>query len=380
MKQFNLIELFRLMLCALCMGVASSPLFATEVTTLYEVAVPVSGQDRSERNRAIREAFADVLIKVTGDRGTPTQPELKDALNDTLSYVQQYRYHKQKGEDAGIDAGKVILPGLELRVSFDSSAVNQLLFESGKPVWGRARPATLIWLAVQDQASRYLVGSNVGQEFQIEISRQAQRRGIPLFFPLLDIEDQAALRFTDVWGNFQDAIQAASLRYQSEAVLVGRLYRRQDGGWDARWTLTIDTESMHWSSSAVAVHDVLAAGIDNAADSLALRYAQKGGANADHVAVLAVSAVQSLGDYARVLKYLESIDLVTNLRVKRIEGSNVIFQLSIRGDETGLKQTIAFGGTLTPANDDMASLRHGAVNFANQDDYVEKISFYRLLQ
>ncbi len=333
-------------MCLIGAGALSSTLFAAEVTTLYEVAVPVSGQGPVERGRAIREAFAEVLVKVSGDRDTPSQAALKDAFTDTLRYVQQYRYHKLPRQ--GGEPGDVELPTLELRISFDPRAVNQLLFDTGNPVWGRARPTTLIWLAVQDQTSRFMVGSDSGRTLQDEIVLEARRRGIPVLFPLLDLEDRAAVHFTDVWGNFQDSILAASRRYQSEAVLVGRLYHRQGGEWEARWTLYSDAEPQYWSATASEASAVLAAGIDSTADSLALRFAQRGGGSADRVSILAVSAIHTLKDYARVLDYLESIDPVSSLQVSRVEGDHVFFRLRIRGDESGLRQAIAFGGTLAP--------------------------------
>lgn len=370
----SITKLLHVALLSIALVIASGALspapHAAEVTTLYDVAVPVAGQGAVERSRAIREAFAEVLVKVSGDRNAPRQPALKAAFSDTMRYVQQYRYHKLVRHDAG--SGDVELPALELRISFDPRAVNQLLFDTGNPVWGRARPTTLIWLAVQDQTTRFLVGSDMGQAFQDEIARQAQRRGIPVLFPLMDLEDQAALHFTDVWGNFQDSILAASRRYQSEAVLVGRLYLRQGGEWEARWTLYSDAEPRYWSATASEAGAVLAAGIDSTADSLALRFAQRGGGSANRVTALAVSGVDSLKDFARVLDYLESIDSVTSLQVSRVEADNVVFHLRIRGDESGLRQAIAFGGTLAPES--------GSGSQDVMGGQPEQVFTYRLLQ
>ena len=371
MKRFPSIGRLCLTICLTFMTILPAHLLAAEVATLYEVAIPVTGQGAVERSRAIRQAFAEVLVKVSGDRNAPEQPVLKEVFANTLRYVQQYRYHKlSRGETA--PTGEE-LPFLELRVTFDSRAVNQLLFSTGNPVWGRARPTTLVWLAVQDQSRRFLVGGDTGKPLQEQLIRQAQRRGIPVLFPLMDLEDQVALHFTDVWGNFQDSILAASRRYQSAAVLVGRLYQRQDGEWEGRWTLYSDAEPEFWSVTASEAGAVLAAGIDSTADSLARRFAQRGNMGSDQVVVLSVSAIRSLKDYARVLKYLESIDAVTHLQVSRVEGDSVFFRLNLRGDEKGLKQAIAFGGTLAPEDslDDTISSGGGL---------SDMVFTYRLLQ
>ncbi len=371
MKIFPSIARLRLTIFLAAMFVLPLPLPAAEVTTLYEVAIPVVGQGAEERNRAIRQAFSEVLIRASGDRDVPGQPALQEAFADTLSYVQQYRYHKLSRD--GLEPADEAHPSLELRVVFDARAVNQLLFNTGNPVWGRARPTTVVWLAVQEQTRRFLVGGDTGRAFQEEITRQARRRGIPVLFPLMDLEDQAALHFMDVWGNFRDSIMTASRRYQSEAILAGRLYRRQDGEWEGRWTLYSDAEPRFWSSSAESLATVLAAGIDGSADSLARRFAQRAGGVAGQMVLLSVSAVHELKDYARVLGYLESIDAVERLQVARVEGDKVLFRLNLRGDGKGLRQAIAFGGALAPEIG-----MDGAA--PGMDRQREAILTYRLLQ
>ncbi len=334
--------------CALWLAAAPPPAAAVEVADLYEVAIPVSDQGDSERRMALRRAFAEVLVRVTGSREAPSLAPLKQALKRPMLYVQQFRYRPLSARDtvpseAGEQAG-----GQELWVSFDPQAVNRLLSEADLSVWGRARPATLLWLAVEDGGHRFLLGSGQGQKLQAQLQAEARHRGLPLFFPLLDLQDQRALRFTDVWGNFQDAILAASRRYQSAAVLVGRLYHRAGSAWEGRWTLYLDGRPAFWTSSADEPAAVLIAGVDGAADRLALRYAQRLNMDAANSVTIAVHDVRSLEDYARAMHYLESLDPVTHLRVLAVEDETVVFQAGINGSRDGLAQTIGFGGTLAP--------------------------------
>lgn len=236
----------------------------------------------------------------------------------------------------------------ELWVSFDPQSVNRLLSEADLPVWSRARPATLLWLAVEDDGRRFLVSAAQGQVLQAPLQKAAQRRGLPLFFPLQDLQDQAALRFTDVWGNFQDAILAASQRYQSAAVLVGRLYHRSGSTWEGRWTLYLEGRPASWTATADDSAEALAAGVEGAADHLALRYAQHLNMDADNSVTIAVQDIHTLKDYARAMHYLESLDPVTHIDVLEVADGSVVFEAGINGSQDGLVQTIGFGGMLVP--------------------------------
>ncbi len=334
---------------------------AVEVDGLYEAAVPVTGQGERERRSALRQAFARVLVRVSGDPGAPASDALQEALAKPMAYVQQYRYRplpspaasrsrSSTGSEIGNEAEEEA-PAFrqELWVSFDPRAVNTLLTEAGLPVWGRARPATLLWLAVNDWGQRFLVGGDVARHLQAQLNVAARRRGLPLFFPLLDLQDQAALQFSDVWGNFQDTLLAASRRYQSAAVLTGRLYHRQDGTWEGRWTLYLDDRPAFWNTAGTDLEAVLNTGVDGAADRLARRYAQHLDPAAGRRITIEVRDVRSLEDYARTTAYLQSLDPVNRLRVVAVTQDKVAFEAAVTGNRENLAQAIAFGGTLAPA-------------------------------
>ena len=56
-----------------------------------------------------------------------------------------------------------------------------------------------------------------------QIVAAADERGLPIAWPLLDLQDLNAVTCTDVWGGFEDEIVAASARYRSDAVLIGKV-------------------------------------------------------------------------------------------------------------------------------------------------------------
>ena len=65
----------------------------------------------------------------------------------------------------------------------------------------------------------------------------AQRRGMPLQLPLLDLEDQTQLTPADLWSDYQPAIRQASARYPHDVIVVGRLRAQTDGRWRGAWSI-----------------------------------------------------------------------------------------------------------------------------------------------
>ncbi len=325
---------------------------ASEVEGLYQAKVPVISQTRDERLDIYSAALAQVVVKMSGDRTAPTHPELAGFMKRANTLVQQFHYQElPPGSETLIEEGYKRV----LVVSFDGKAISQALIEANVPLWGRTRPEVLLWLAIEDRGARYLLAANASEELESHLNDLAYQRGLPLILPLVDLEDQAQLEFADVWGDFRQTILRASQRYGVDAVLIGRLIRSGQGGWQSRWSLhysaDISTPSEFWQAEANSQTEALAFGIGGATDLIAQRYAQVFTAGAADAVVLKVKAVNDLADYARAMKYLESLDIVTNVDVVKVSADEVLFKLAIRGDSYGLENAIVLGNTLTKSSE-----------------------------
>ena len=96
---------------------------ADEVANLYEASVPVENQDKEKRADAIRSAFTQVLIRVSGrsDIADAQQfPAITQAIDSATRFAQQYRYIK------ATPAPDTQQPQLELWVRFDETAISKL--------------------------------------------------------------------------------------------------------------------------------------------------------------------------------------------------------------------------------------------------------------
>jgi len=314
---------------------------AVQVSGLYQTEVSVAGQDLEEQRRALRSALTQVLIKVSGQRGVTGNEGIGAALKDPARYVQQYRYRVVRD-----DTAPSAEPGQVLWAKFDRDAVNRLLRESGLSVWGRERPAVLIWLAVEEGSRRRLLGGDDGGQLVSALQSRAAERGLPLVLPLLDLEDQSRLRVTDVWGNFQDTVLAASGRYASDAVLVARAYRVLPGLWEAHWTLLEGDGAVAWTTQADVPGGLLEEGIDRAADTLAAHFARPLEADVPGRLQLMVTDVNTLQDYARASRYLASLDAVERVHTTRVAPGRVWFRLEAAAGREAVARAITLGRTL----------------------------------
>ena len=316
---------------------------ADVVKGLYESKVLVASQAKKERTEALRRAFMRVLIRVSGrvDIAQSTDyPNIQEAIELATRYAQQYRYLKYKPKSGTAKTKRLIL-----WVRFDEAAVTRLLSNNNIPVWGSARPATLVWLVIDNRGQREMIANNSQHKARNILVRQSRQRGVPLRLPLLDLKDRSSLRASDVWGNFESPIMLASQRYQTEAVLVGRAFQSTGGYWNARWSLYSDSRRKDWSISGSTLDEVLLPGIDTTAEILSSRYASADQAEAG-IVLVQVKDIKNLADYNRALTYLKKLSHVSSVQPSYLTASNAIFKLTTAQGRLGIARGVALGHTL----------------------------------
>lgn len=322
--------------CALIADAAYNDARATQVDGLYESTQGVSGQDAGERSRALRSALAEVFVRVSGRGDAPRDVNLKAALNNAVNYALQYRYERTTS-DSGEQA-------LVMRIRFDPTSVDALLRASSFPVWGRERPATLVWLAVDD-GRRRVVSEEEEQGLAESVRRYAGLRGLPVLMPLMDLEDRRQVSFPDLWGGFSDRVASASERYGTEQVLLVRLSRTASGGWLGRFSRRTEAQQQAWEQVGGSPDEVLLRGMDVFADDIAAEYAASGSGIA--LVTLGVDGVTNLRDYGRVMAYLSGISAVNGVRLTQAAPEAVLLSIQVRGDAELLFKVIGLGNVLT---------------------------------
>lgn len=322
------------MLLAVAGILAMSASHAVELASLYTAEVPIDMSEPDARERAYDTALAQVLLRVSGP-AVVNDVQLFDALFPQPSaYVVQFR------------------PGDEgtLIVSFDGNAIEQVLRRAGQRVWGGDRPLTLVWIAVDwGGGSRELLGAadedtnpdaersiNRNHRLRERMLEAADRRGLPIAFPLLDSEDRAAVSFSDIWGGFDARVLEASERYDVRSVLIGRIIA--SGAAPNRWRYHFGADARDFSGEP----DVVLAQV---ADLLAAEFAIGGDEPVRRVQ-LNVSGIGSVDDYGQIHAILGDINVVERFSIREVSGDRVTFDVTSHGGAARLARALRFAGLI----------------------------------
>jgi len=307
---------------------------AIEMASLYAAQVPLDPEEADPRAVAYETALAEVLLRISGSV-ISSDPELFELLfPNPASYVVQYR------------------PGPDdtLWVSFDGDAVEDVLRRNGQTVWGNDRPLTLVWLAVDwGRGEREIIGADDPERSDDEarsidrnrLLRQrvldiAERRGLPVAFPLLDTEDLARVSFSDIWGGFDELVIAASERYEANSVLIGRI--RPESSQRNRWSYYFAGEQRVWNGEPELV-------ISLVADQLAAEFAIGGDAPLETVE-LSITGITSVDAYGSVQRILSGLNVVDSFTIAAVEGDRIRYRVISHGGADRLARALRLSGLI----------------------------------
>jgi len=344
-KNFGFTALFLSIMTILPITAANADI----VPHLYEVEMPVEGQGRKERAYVVREALKEVLIRISGRNEAATLAEDEFLVPRPTRFMQQFRYRKFKLNEVipvnPVDGAKPYRQKLWLR--FTEKAVAKLLREQGYPVLGKSSAASLVWLVVESQKQRVLIGNSTQHASRTYIEQEATKKGLPFRLPLLDLADQSKVQVTDVWGNFEDTILEASLRYQTEAVLVGRIYLSFAKTWNTRWSLYSNGQRHDWEvSNSETLRAAVKEGLSKTGEVLSARFTQVNTTQDNEVVLLQIKNVSDLKTYNKVIKYLKALSIVTKVHAHQVNTDDVIFSINSRSGRVGIAQAISLGRVL----------------------------------
>jgi hypothetical protein len=145
--------------CAVAIALAGLPAAAAEVVDgLYRGEAIVTGQDNpEERDRGVREALTEVLVKVSGDARVAADPRLPPILERAASAVSSLAYQDRLARKTLMDEQGTRERSFHLRIDFAPPAVDAALADLGARPWGTVRPKVLVLLAVRDLAGSYIL-------------------------------------------------------------------------------------------------------------------------------------------------------------------------------------------------------------------------------
>jgi|GEM_PF-6849237 len=299
--------------------------YAESDLSLYQAKVPVKSESKSELTQASVGAFKQVLVKLTGSVDVLSIPAVKEMLPDAEKMVSTYRYLSLSSELSD-DSNQ-----LNVIMTFNKKGVVQFLDQIGQPIWSGKRPLTLIWVQQMPASNAELSGKAALVDSSVihnDISAISQKFGLPILFPLNDLNDPSVLQLASAGDN--DKIwQELYDRYGVDAVLFALVSENPiTRQWSATWELHSTSGSFMWPDSAAQQKLLLDHGIGSMVKSISGRQAS---ASQQSVSMI-VSGVSDLVSYAGVRNYLSKLADVKNIKVTDMHDSSVWISVDLKSN------------------------------------------------
>ena len=355
---------------------------AVIVEDLYSATVPVFDQSENKRRQAIRQGLSDVLVKLTGSRTVLADPGVQGILDQAQKYLVEYGYvdqppvaqvDNQVGDFLDSEVGdqvegpvgfrddspleqlignqvedlappdEIVVPRINLNVSFEASAIQALLRELFLPIWPADRQVVMVWL-VTDTAEGYdFVDLADAGELAMSLEEALKRRGVPFKIPLYDLQDHMALTPQQAWQGSEEQVLEASRRYGVDNWLVLRVNNRinqaDETNYMAGWFLGGSGASSSGSVSEPSISELANAAIGVAIDQYSLAFTYRAGQLGETTQLL-ITNIGSYGDFYAVMEMLQSLEVVNSTQVNRIDKDQLYLNLVTEGNIDVLVQAL----------------------------------------
>lgn len=311
---------------------------AGKVTDLYSADVLVAEKAVSVDPAVARQALEAVIIKVSGRRDVLNFPRLQPVLQNPLPLILKYSYQATNipiREDQGHE-----LLAQRLLIDFSPGLVEQRLKSAGVLPLGTTRPGVLVWLVEEKGGVREYLGREDDPVVLKAVKETAESRGLPVFRPLLDFEDENALPVSDSWGFFTDSIRQASARYQPDSILVGRLFS-QSGSWRTQWLLIWGTEVKTFNGEGNSLTEQMEFAVNHAADTLFADFVRPAGGYGGDGVLLQVAGVQHLADYFQINSFLQGLPAIEKVTIQSLDQDQLILRLKVEGPLQQLQRSLS---------------------------------------
>ena len=182
--------------------------------TLFKGKVYLESGNIQSENKALQEAFKQVLVKISGDSRILANFETTEIAN--LS------------KRLAIEFGTIDLPsphmsdfGLESRTGLISQynrvSILNLLKAKSLPIWPNDRQPILLWLVIEDWdgSKRFLNPVSDQHSFRL-LDYAAEKRGISIELPQIDENGSISWLPLEAWSFDEASLQIASQAYTAE--------------------------------------------------------------------------------------------------------------------------------------------------------------------
>ncbi len=244
------------------------PARAEEVKGLFEIELIANSQSAADREQAIKQALYGVLSRVLVAEDISKVPVVQQALQGARHYVKQFQYSLIAADEFSAGDARLI------RVEFDQEQLMELMRQSQVGIWSEIRPQTLVWLVVEEDGKRQFYNPESMPDFESAWALASKVKGVPIIFPMLDLEEQQRISVSEVLGADSKNLLNVSARYEVPAVMAARLARKGQC-WQGEWAFYFDAKITQWNSHCQPLKSAMLEGVQGAYNVLSNYYGVK---------------------------------------------------------------------------------------------------------
>lgn len=306
--------------------------FAVEVDNLYRGKILVTDKTLKTRVKAHRWAIEQVFAKVTGNREVLQNKRIQFVVrNRAANYIKSFTFVTDEQERTF------------LVDEFDQTKINKLLRDVGASIWGKRRPQTLIWLAIEENLSRNIVHQENFPQLSEFIYRSAEDRGLPVVLPAMDEKDRSAVFVSDVWARFEGPVAQASERYAVENYVLARMrYLANDpnapeqsnekSGWLVQYQLMHQQNVLLKGEVGGEQFTALKDMVNHITDYYASQYAIKSESLATDKLDIEITELGDVVALVQAEKLLLALAPVADIQLKHYAQSKAQFSMQLSGE------------------------------------------------
>jgi hypothetical protein len=320
---------------------------------LFVVDVKVEDQTASVEQAATRTSLLEVISRLTGLESVPRTAEIKKALDQAESFVSEYMYTEVPNFDD--EASAVPKPLSVLRIVFQRDQIESLLRLAKLPRWPYPRDTCIVWALLENDGRRGIITPGENFRFVELLASKGLERGLPLIFPVMDLEDQLTVGDGLIWGRFGKELLRASERYNANCLLIGRLVAHEGvsvPSFSGDWTIMLRNSSTYhqevfWvEEGAKIVKETIDSAVDLMTESSVIY------AGESYVYRVRISFIEDFADYLAVNQYLSESPYVEDFSIDGYEGGLLKISIKSLAGSERLLEYFENEGKL--ANDDVA--------------------------
>ena len=322
---------------------------ADEVSDLYQATVPVPDRTQLSKEAGIDQAFAQVIIKLTGNSGVMQLPQLSPFLPDPRALMDAVGYSDLSQKD------EADTTSIGLDVSFDQQLVDRIVHQAQLPILPSSRPRFLIWLITDDiNYGRRFIHEAVTQQNLLDdyapqllsiMDSAMHDRGIPYLMPIYDLEDQLSLPVNQAWSLNTDLITSAARRYKADGWFAIRLYTASNGEIRGAWAFEKSGKRSFNDFRGTEMEPTLKLAVDDILDSLLQDFTYLPQLDTNQLLVQ-VEGVSSLQHYRSVLEFFRNIQMVGSVQLFSVEGERLVLAMEVQGRPDRLHSDLLRSGRL----------------------------------